>query len=266
MHIMEKGGDEMRKTIDGIETDYIDCGDGAFVFLLHGWGSKKELFAPVTELLSAKYRTVALDLPGFGETQEPSENWDLGSYVDFVIRFIESFEAKRVILLGHSFGGRIIIKMASRTSLPFVIDKIILTGSAGILPKRSAGYYIRTRLYKLGRAFLGWAPIKRLFPKALPNLQKKMGSSDYAAASPTMRKVFVRVVNEDLAPLLPQIPEETLLIWGENDTATPLSDGMQMEREIPNAGLAKIARAGHYAWLDQPYVFASILKSYLKID
>ena len=93
-----------------------------------------------------------------------------------------------------------------------------------------------------------------------------MGSSDYAAASPTMRKVFVRVVNEDLAPLLPQIPEETLLIWGENDTATPLSDGMQMEREIPNAGLAKIARAGHYAWLDQPYVFASILKSYLKID
>lgn len=256
----------MRKTIDGIETDYTDCGEGPFIFLLHGWGSKKELFAPIIELLSAKYRVVAPDLPGFGKTQEPPEEWDLASYTDFVIRFIESFGAKRVILLGHSFGGRVIIKMASRGALPFTVDKIILTGSAGILPSRGAGYYLRTRLYKMGKAFLNWTPVKSLCPGALSSLQKKMGSSDYAAASPTMRKVFVRVVNEDLAPLLPQIPEETLLIWGENDPATPLSDGLQMEREIPNAGLAKIAGAGHYAWLDQPRVFASILRSYLKLD
>ena len=179
---------------------------------------------------------IAPDLPGFGKTKEPPDSWNLGSYVDFVIRFIESFGAKRVILLGHSFGGRILIKMASRTALPFTIDKMILTGSAGILPKRSAGYYVRTRLYKMGKSFLGCAPVRKVFPNALPNLQKKMGSSDYAAASPVMRSVFVRVVNEDLAPLL------------------------------PDAGLAKIAGAGHYAWLAQPHIFASILKSYLKIN
>ncbi len=81
-----------------------------------------------------------------------------------------------------------------------------------------------------------------------------------------MRSVFVRVVNEDLTPFLPKMQAETLLIWGENDDATPLADGMQMEREIPDAGLAKIAGAGHYAWLDQPYVFANILRSYLKLN
>ncbi|MCI8610835.1 MAG: alpha/beta hydrolase [Clostridiales bacterium] len=256
----------MHKIVEEIQTDYIDCGEGAFVFLLHGWGSNKELFAPITTLLSTKYRVIAPDLPGFGKTEEPPEHWDLGSYVDFVIRFIESFRAEHVILLGHSFGGRILIKMASRTSLPFTIDKMILTGSAGILPKRSAGYYMRTHLYKMGKAFLGCAPVRKVFPNALPGLQKKMGSSDYAAASPVMRSVFVRVVNEDLAPLLPKIREEVLLVWGENDTATPLTDGMQMEREIPDAGLAKIAGAGHYAWLDQPHIFGSILKSYLKIN
>ena len=256
----------MHKIVEGIETDYIDCGEGPFVFLLHGWGSNKELFAPLTTLLSTKYRVIAPDLPGFGKTKEPPDSWNLGSYVDFVIRFIESFGAKRVILLGHSFGGRILIKMASRTALPFTIDKMILTGSAGILPKRSAGYYVRTRLYKMGKSFLGCAPVRKVFPNALPNLQKKMGSSDYAAASPVMRSVFVRVVNEDLAPLPPKIKEEVLLVWGENDMSTPLADGIQMEREIPDAGLAKIAGAGHYAWLDQPHIFASILKSYLKIN
>ncbi len=256
----------MHKIVEGIETDYTDNGEGPFVFLLHGWGSNKELFAPISALLSTKYRVIAPDLPGFGKTMEPPDTWDLGNYVDFVIRFIESFGPERVILLGHSFGGRILIKMASRASYPFTIDRMIFTGCAGIMPKRSAGYYLRTRLYKLGRTFLGCAPVKKLFPGALPNLQKKMGSSDYAAASPVMRSVFVRVVNEDLAPLLSKIQEEVLLIWGENDTATPLADGIQMERKIPDAGLAKIAGAGHYAWLDQPYIFASILKSYLKID
>ncbi len=256
----------MRKIIDGIETAYTDCGEGTFVFMLHGWGSKKELFAPIVDLLSAKYRVIAPDLPGFGKTQEPPGSWDVGSYADFIIRFIESFDAKHVILLGHSFGGRIIIKMASRSSLPFSIDKIILTGSAGILPKRSMGYYIRTRTYKMAKAFLKCPPVKKLFPNALSKLQKNAGSSDYAAASPVMRSVFVRVVNEDLAPLLPKIQAETLLIWGKNDDATPLADGIQMERDIPDAGLAKIAGAGHYAWLDQPYVFANILRSYLKLN
>ena len=81
-----------------------------------------------------------------------------------------------------------------------------------------------------------------------------------------MRQVLVKVVNEDLAPLLPLVKQETLLIWGENDDATPLSDGKQMEREMPDAALVTLQNAGHFAFLEQQYAFLRIISSFLKID
>ena len=80
-----------------------------------------------------------------------------------------------------------------------------------------------------------------------------------------MRQTLVKTVNEDLTPLLEKISVETLLIWGKNDTAPPLSDGILMEQKMQNAGLAQIENAGHFPFIDQPYVFSKILISYLKI-
>lgn len=108
--------------------------------------------------------------------------------------------------------------------------------------------------------------MRALFPDALENLRKRHGSADYLAASPLMRQTLVRTVNEDLAPLLPKIKAEVLLIWGENDDATPLSDGKRMEKEMPDAALVVIENAGHYAFLEQQYTFLRILSSYLKIQ
>ena len=81
-----------------------------------------------------------------------------------------------------------------------------------------------------------------------------------------MRQTLVKVVNEDLTHLLPGVHAETLLIWGDRDTATPLSDGQKMESLMPNAGLAVIREAGHFAFLDQPVIFSKILSSYLHLD
>ena len=74
-----------------------------------------------------------------------------------------------------------------------------------------------------------------------------------------------KAVNEDLTDLLHKIKVETLLIWGENDTATPISDAKKMEELIPNAGLAVIANAGHFCFLEQRVIFDRIMKSYFKI-
>lgn len=105
----------------------------------------------------------------------------------------------------------------------------------------------------------------KLFPDALNRFQKKFGSADYAAASPVMRGSLVKAVNEDLEPLLPQITAETLLIWGDKDTATPLSDGRKMEKQIKGSGLVVFSGAGHYSFLEQPYLFAKVIKSFLNI-
>lgn len=255
----------MQKTVMGQNVAYDEKGTGDIIFLIHGWGANRGLYNPVIETLSKKFHTVSFDLPGFGGSDEPPEAWSVDQFADLVSAFIESFGEKKVILLGHSYGGRVIIKLATRKDNPFEIDRVVLVDAAGIMPKRTLGYKIRVKKYKIAKKFFSLAPMKKLFPNAIEKRQKKSGSSDYAAASPVMRGCLVKAVNEDLTPLLHEIPCEALLIWGTDDDATPLSDGETMEKLIPNAGLAKIEGAGHFSWLDSPYVFDSIIKSYFSI-
>lgn len=254
------------KTVNGLKINYEEKGEGDLIVLLHGWGSNITLFANMMELLSKKYKVVAMDMPGFGKSDEPKEVWDVSSYVQFVIDFLKDYDAKEVMLLGHSFGGRVIIKMHSRSDLPFKVTKVILVDSAGIMPPKSNKKTWRTRYYKMGKTVLSWGIVKKLFPDALENFRKKMGSADYAAASPMMRQVMVKVVNEDLEPYLPNIKAPTLLVWGVNDTATPLSDGEKMEKLIPDAGLVKLENAGHYSFLEQQFTFNRVMCSFMKIE
>ena len=79
-----------------------------------------------------------------------------------------------------------------------------------------------------------------------------------------MRAILSKVVNEDLKSVMPQISCPTLLVWGKNDTATPLKDAQIMEKLIPDAGLVAFDGVGHYSFLENPYQFAAVLKSFLK--
>ncbi len=254
------------KTVDNIRINYEQKGSGDLIVLLHGWGSNIKLFSNLIDLLSKKYTVVAMDMPGFGESQEPPSAWCVDDYVDFVIKFLADYDAKQVMLLGHSFGGRVIIKLNSRKDLPFTVSKVILVDSAGILPPKSNKKSWRTRKYKMGKAFLSTKIMRKIAPNALEKLRVKYGSADYVAASPLMRQVLVKVVNEDLEPLLPNIRCPTLLIWGVNDTATPLSDGEKMEKLIPDAGLVKLENAGHYSFLEQQFLFNRVMCSFMKIE
>lgn len=256
----------MYKTVNNIKINYEQKGSGDLIVLLHGWGSNIKLFANLIDLLSRKYTVVAMDMPGFGESQEPPSAWCVDDYVNFVIDFLKDYNTKQVMLLGHSFGGRVIIKLNSRKDLPFEVTKVILVDSAGILPPKSNKKSFRTYYYKAGKAFLSNKFVQKIAPDALENFRKKMGSADYAAASPLMRQVLVKVVNEDLEPLLPNIKCPTLLVWGVNDTATPLSDGEKMEKLIPDAGLVKFENAGHYSFLEQQFTFNRVMCSFMKID
>lgn len=256
----------MIKNVNGIKINYEQKGQGDIIVLLHGWGSNIKLFANLIDLLSVKYTVVAMDMPGFGESEEPPSAWCVEDYAKFVIDFMKDYNAEKIMLLGHSFGGRVIIKLNSRNDLPFEITKVILVDSAGILPPKSNKKSFRTYYYKAGKAVLSTGIAKKLAPEALENFRKKMGSADYAAASPLMRQVLVKTVNEDLEPLLPNIKCPTLLVWGVNDTATPLSDGEKMEKLIPDAGLVKLENAGHYSFLEQQYTFNKVMCSFMKID
>ena len=137
----------LQTNVDSLKINYMDKGSGELVVLLHGWGSNIELFENMSELLARKYHVVAPDMPGFGLSDEPKEPWRVDDYVDFVLKFLEPFAPKKVTFLGHSFGGRVIIKMASR-DLPFEIEKVILVDSAGVRPKKTAAQKIDSATIK----------------------------------------------------------------------------------------------------------------------
>ncbi|MCR4615925.1 MAG: alpha/beta hydrolase [Clostridiales bacterium] len=256
----------MNISINNININYRSEGAGDTVVLLHGWGSNIKLFDGIFDLMSGKYNVVALDMPGFGLSEEPKEPWGVDEYVDFVIEFLKALGIKKASFLGHSFGGRVIIKLVNRTDLPFEIDKLVLVDSAGVKPKKSFKQKVKLRIYKMSKGVLNFAPVKKLFPDALENLRRKNGSADYNSASPLMRQCLVKVVNEDLTHLMPSIKQPVLLIWGSNDTATPLSDAQLMEKLMPEAGLAVIEGVGHYSFIENQIVFNNIMKSYFKID
>lgn len=250
--------------INNIEVNYIKEGNSdKSILLLHGWGANIDLFRGIINHLADRYTVYAIDMPGFGKTSEPKTAWSVDDYVDFVIKFIEKMKINKLSLLGHSFGGRVIIKLANRDNLKFELDKLVLVDSAGILPKNKQKT-VKTRVYKALKVIVGNNITKKVFPNALENLKKKFGSEDYKNASPIMRSVLVKVVNENLEPLLPTIKQSTLLIWGTNDTATPLSDAKIMEKLIPDAGIVEIKGAGHYSFLENPQLVNAVLDSFLE--
>ena len=255
----------LNKTVCGLNINYTQRGEGNLVVLLHGWGSNITLFEQAIAILERKYKVVAMDMPGFGESEEPKEPWDVDNYVDFVLEFLKDYNPSKITVLGHSFGGRVIIKMCSR-ELPFEIEKVILVDAAGVKPKKTLKQKTKQKIYKATKSIYSSDVVQKMFPDALENLRKRNGSADYNAASPIMRQTLVKVVNEDLCELMPNVKAPTLLVWGTADDATPLSDALIMEKLMPEAGLVKFEGAGHYSFLECAPQFGRVLASFMNIN
>ena len=252
--------------IDGLNICYKITGDGPdTIVMLQGWGTDLGIYDSVANAVNSKYRFVQFDLPGFGSSDEPKEPWNVDAFADFFCRFMQALDIKKATLIGHSYGGRVIIKLATRDSLPFEIDRIVLIDSAGIMPKRTFSQKFRIKKYKILKKVLDTRLVYALFPELIDEWRSRQGSADYRNASPIMRACLVMAVNEDLTELLPKIRQDTLLIWGSLDLDTPLSDAKIMEEKIPSSGLAVIEGAGHFSFLEKPLVFRSIMQSYFQI-
>lgn len=253
----------IKTTIKNLTINYIKKGYGKNVLILPGWGTTINTYMPLINSISNYANIYCLDMPGFGNSEEPDTYWNLDNYVDFIIDFIKSQNIQDLDLIGHSNGGRIIIKLMNRIDLNFNVNKIILIGSAGIVHKKSQSKKFKIKIFKLGKKIVEIKPIKTMFPNLLSKLQNKFGSEDYKNASPVMKKTLVNLINEDLRELLPNIKVPTLLIWGENDTETPLQDGELMEKLIPDSGLVKIKNCTHYVFLEQTAYVNSIISTFL---
>ena len=256
----------MNIVVDGYNICVKTTGTGdKTVVILQGWGTDLGVYDSVAGAIDgSRYRVIQFDFPGFGGSDEPKEPWDVDGFADFFCKFMEVMQVKQATLIGHSYGGRVIIKLAARESIPFEITNIILIDSAGVLPVRTTAQKWKIRKYKILKKFLNMKLIYAMFPEVIDDWRSRQGSADYRNATPMMRQCMVKAINEDLTELLPKIRQEVLLIWGDQDTATPIRDAHIMEEKIPNCGLAVIPGTGHFSFLEKPAQFRGIMEAYLK--
>ncbi len=245
--------------LDEIELHYEQYGrKGRKVILLHGWGQNTEMMAFIGEFLKSHFIVYNLDMPGFGKTGLPPQPWDTNDYCLFLRHFCETKKIEDPTIIAHSFGCRIALRYAHQ----YPVHKMCLTGAAGIRDERGLDYYARVYTYKLGKKILSLKP----FEKYRDRLMKNAGSEDYRNADGVMRATFVKVVNEDLKDLLPDIRTETLLVFGENDDATPVEKGKMMEKLMPDAALVIFENDDHYAYFHQAQRFCLVLDAFLRSD
>lgn len=254
-------GDFMNVDIDGVNINYIDIGSGYPVVFLHGWGACIESWGTVLSMMSESFRVIAIDFPGHGKSPEPKKAFTVDDFTDITIGFFEKLGIEKANIVCHSFGGRVSIKMADKR--PDLINKMVFTDAAGILPKRGIKYYYKVYKYKFGKRLYKWEASRKILKAAGIDLEKKInsaGSSDYKQLSSSMKKTFINVVNEDLTPLLKNIKSSTLLVWGELDTDTPIYMAKIMEREIKDSGLVVFEGSGHFSYLDNIPRYVKIIK------
>lgn len=249
----------MRLKINDISINYRVTGKGYPVILLHGWAGSIASFEPVHKHLETKFRTCSIDLPGFGRSDQPKTAWTTLDYANFLITFFKEMDIYEPIIFGHSFGGRIGIQLASS----FAVRKLVLIDSAGIKPRRSIGYYGKVYSFKLASRILRLPIIGLYTANILELLRNKFGSKDYQNASPRLREILVKTVNEDLRNLLPYIKCPTLLVWGDKDAATPIADALLMKELIPDSGLVRFPSAGHFSYLEQLNEFLIVIDNFL---
>jgi pimeloyl-ACP methyl ester carboxylesterase len=255
--VMEKQLVIKKQLISFTELESAHIGEG--IVFLHGWRSKKEIWNKTIEDLKFQSKDVniyALDLPGFGKSPDPKTDFTVGDFAGLVKGFAEELGLKNIIIIGHSFGGRVAIKLAAQT--PSLVKKLVLVDSAGFAPRSG-----KKKLFKSIANIT-----KFLFqPGFMQPLRKwvyqMIGAEDYLA-TPSLQKTFVNVTNEDLSRDMEKISNPTLIVYGENDSDTPAEYGNRMHKLISNSKLQFIKNAGHFSFLDQPEEFGKILQEFIR--
>ena len=229
---------------------------------LHGWGGSKDSFSELREALKGSdLKILTPDLPGFGTEPDPSKPWTTDDYANWVLQWLQNqqLETKnqKLLLLGHSHGGRIAINLVAKNKLP--PTHLYLCAAAGIRHPRHIKRIIGLSLAKTGKFFLQIKGLKSLQPLGKKLLYRLVRVHDYERASTVMKDTLRNVSAEDARPLLSQIHIPTDIFWGEQDGMTPFSDALLMHSEIKGSHLHRFPGIRHRVHRDKAEEIAKVI-------
>lgn len=213
------------------------------IIILHGWGHNGDLWANLAQQLGKD--SFAIDMPGFGEEPLVQDDWGVPNYAEWVTKKISKH--REVILVGHSFGGRIASEIASKN--PVWLRALILSG-APCLYRPSLFIKIRIQIYKTSKVFA-------------PRILRSLFYYGDLKKSGEMEKIFRKVVIFDQTNQLRNIKAPTLVIWGGKDKQVPLRIAHEVNSLIRNSELKVIENTGHNTYLENPESFLACVKSFI---
>ncbi len=218
--------------------------------ILHGWGLEGSKYRKLAQILSEEYLVIVPDLPGFGKTSEPPKDYAVADYVRRVKAFLKEKNIEEAHFIGHSFGGRILIKMANKH--PKLVKSVILTGAPGV-----EKFHFKRSLKRL----IYWSAAKAMkifaFVPAVKRLKKKFyAKRDFGKLDGVMKRSFLKVIREKLDKDAKNIQQATLLLWGRRDQMAPVRDAQKMLEIIPHSYLKIFTRVGHKLPYEKPHEFA----------
>lgn len=233
-----------------VNYDFFDNDSDINIVYLHGWGQNKEMMMPIAKPFIKKHNVLIIDLPGFGQSEEPTDIWTIEEFAEVVHEIVKKHKIKNPIMIGHSFGGKISIIY----SLKYEVSKLVLLASP--YKQKIKKPTFKMRVYKTVKKIPGLKKLEGF-------VKKHVGSEDYRSASETMRKILVKHVNLDLTEDVKNIKCPTLLIWGTNDDAVSIEDARELEKLISNCGLVVYEGCTHYAYLERAAQTINVLKSFI---
>jgi pimeloyl-ACP methyl ester carboxylesterase len=217
--------------INNRKIHYKRSGHGPPVLLVHGWGGTLYSLHALSHLLDNEYSVFILDLPGFGKSDNPPPHWGVEGYAECIRAFIKELKIDKPFYFGHSFGGEIGIFLAS--TYPRLFSKLVLCSSS---------FKREKKISKLARLLKLIPENKRVFLKSIePHIKKiyyrLLHRDSDLMKYPHLEHNFRKIITQDLTSESRHISTPTLILWGEDDTMTPVLWAYELAKYIPNSTL-----------------------------
>lgn len=257
---------------------HIESGAGPPLFFIHGLFDLLETWERLTPLLSDRFKTIAVDLPGFGKSPLP-EAWEesLSGMIDAAVQFLDARGLLKVSIVGSSMGGGIALGLAGRH--PERVDRIVLLNPYGFPSTPYAVEVARSRIAgRLLPFLLREKALKRcarsIFLRSLydPQLITDVLIERVTAPFATLRQRrdlfrFLRGISaaemKDIDALLPRIEHPVLILWGENDRWLPIDHARRLHQRLRNSRMITLPACGHLPQMDRPKEVAERIDAFM---
>lgn len=258
--------------VDGLKLRYLESGKGKenHVLFIHGLGSAADRWMKIPDELSSDFHSIAIDLPGFGESDKPEKmTYAIEQFRDIITSFLTEIHInnEEISLIGHSLGGYIASEMAIQNKKN--IGKLVLIDSSGMLEKPTTilEEYFQAAMNptqeNVRKAFEKMVSDPKRIPQQLVDgfiHRINMPNAKHAFKSTLVNSATTQIGLERLRKLS-DIP--TLILWGANDRVIPLEHSKFFNESIEDSILEIIEDAGHAPFAEKPDQVCKLLKNFL---